>query len=286
MTGDELRRAVVADAQVVAWSAPYTEAARAAGARVHIKFNSGMGRLGVDERTALDLAARIAEGPSLLVGLMSHFATADDDDQSFFYSQLERFTALEARFRALYPDLIARSAYSAEILRSPRCHFDMWRAGIATYGLDPANRTPDTFGLRPAMRWTSYLAGDRIVEPGDSVGYGRRFIAAERTRIGIVPIGYADGVNRALTNRGEVLIAGRRCPITGTISMDQLTVRLPPDACRPGDEVVFIGESHSERILCEDMANTLGTINYEIVCDVSARTVRRYAGESPGDGRA
>jgi len=281
MTGDELLRAVRVDAQVVAWSEPYARAARAAGAKTHIKFNSGMGRLGVGEQAALDLAALVAEGPSQLVGLMSHFATADEDDQTFFFRQLERFTAMEAEFRRRYPDIVAHIANSAGILREPRCHFDMGRAGIATYGLDPSNRTPETFGLRPAMRWSSYLAGERIVEPGDSVGYGRRFIAEERTRIGLVPIGYADGVNRALTNRGEVLIAGRRCPIAGTISMDQLTVKLPWDACRPGDEVVFIGESGGDRILCEDMANLLGTINYEITCDVSPRTVRRYVNTSP-----
>jgi alanine racemase len=99
--------------------------------------------------------------------------------------------------------------------------------------------------------------------------------------VGIVPIGYADGVSRALTNRGEVLIAGRRCPISGTISMDQLTVRFPDDACRLGDEVVFIGESGGQRILCEEMAQLLGTINYEVVCDVGSRTVRRYVGAAP-----
>jgi alanine racemase len=280
-TGDELRSAVAADAQVVAWSAPFAEAARVAGARVHVKLNSGMSRLGVSEQATLDLAAVVSQGPSRLVGLMSHFATADEDDQTFFFGQLERFAAVEAECRRRYPGIVAHIANSAAILREPRAHFDMGRAGIAIYGLDPANRTPEQFGLRPAMRWSSYLAGERIVEPGDSVGYGRRFIAEQRTRIGIVPVGYADGVCRALTNRGVVAIAGRRCPIVGTISMDQLTVMLPWDACRPGDEVVLIGESGGERIFCEEMAHTLGTINYEIVCDVSPRTVRRYVGESP-----
>jgi alanine racemase len=176
--------------------------------------------------------------------------------------------------------VVRHTANSAATLREPRSHFDMVRTGIAVYGLDPANRDPDTFDLRPAMRWSSYLAGDRVVRPGHSVGYGRRFVAERPTRVGIVPIGYADGINRALTNRGEVLIAGRRCPISGAISMDQLTVRLPDDACRLGDEVVFIGESGGERILCEQVAQLLGTINYEVVCDVSPRTVRRYAGEA------
>ena len=122
--------------------------------------------------------------------------------------------------------------------------------------------------------------------PGESVGYGRRFVAERPARLAIVPIGYADGVTRALTNRGDVLIAGRRCRITGTISMDQLTVLLPDDpaAVRPGDEVVFIGRSGAERILAEDVARLLDTINYEVACDVAPRVVRRYV-EAPVDVR-
>jgi len=281
LTGAELARAVAADAQVVVWSAEFARAARAAEAAVHVKFNSGMGRLGVDEQQALDLAAVAAAGPSHLVGLMSHFATADEDDQTFFFEQLRRYAVMAAEFRRRYPHVLCHVANSAAALREPRAHFDMVRNGIAIYGLDPSNRDPDTYGLRPAMRWSSYLAGERIVQPGESVGYGRRFVAERPTRVGIVPIGYADGVNRALTNRGDVLIAGRRCRISGTISMDQLTVTLPADACRLGDEVVFIGTSGEDRILCEEMAQLLGTINYEIVCDVSARTVRRYTGVAP-----
>ena len=281
MTGDELARAVAIGAEVVAWSRPFARAARDAGATTHVKLNTGMNRLGVDEQTTLELAATIATGRGRVAGLMSHFATADEDDPTFFHEQLERFLEFEPVFKQRYPGSISHTANSAAILREPRAHRDMARAGIAIYGLDPANRTPDTFGLRPAMRWISYLAGERSVDPGESVGYGRRFIAAERTRIGIVPIGYADGVRRALGEGGEVLIAGRRCAITGTISMDQLTVTLPRDACAVGDEVVLVGESRDERILCEDMARALGTINYEIVCGVSSRTVRHYIGDSP-----
>ena len=280
MTGAELRRAVTAGAQVVTWSRAFTAEACRLAADIHIKFDSGMGRLGVDEQTALELGAEAAAGPSRLAGLMSHFATADEDDQTFFFGQLDRYAALAQEFRRRWPSVLRHTANSAATLREPRAHFDMVRTGIAIYGLDPANRDPETFALRPAMRWSSYLAGERVVQAGDSVGYGRRFIAERPTRIGIVPIGYADGVNRALTNRGDVLIAGRRCRITGTVSMDQLTVALPEDACAPGDEGVFIGESGAERILCEDMAATLGTINYEVVCDVSPRTVRRYVGEA------
>lgn len=283
MTGPELYCAVAAEAQVVAWSRGFAQAARKAGALVHVKFDSGMGRLGVNEEEALALAAIVAEGPSRLIGLMSHFATADWDDLEFFFVQLERFAAFAAVLRRRYPDLLCHIANSAATLREPRSHFDMVRCGIAVYGLDPCNRDPYALGLWPAMRWSSYLAGERMVQPGESVGYGRRFIAEEPTRIGIVPIGYGDGVCRALSNRGDVLIAGHRCRISGTMSMDQMTVRLPEKGCQLGDEVVLIGESGDQRILCEDIAHLLGTINYEVVSDVSPRTVRRYLGK-PWEG--
>ncbi len=173
------------------------------------------------------------------------------------------------------------------------------------YGLAPSNDDPFKDDLRPAMKLSSYVAGVRVVRPGQSVGYGRRFIADEPTRIGIVPIGYADGVRRALTDRGDVLVAGRRCRITGTVSMDQLTVRLPGDWGKPGDEVVFFGaagdggragieapngaggpgpradEPGVPRILCEEVARLLETINYEVACDVAPRVVRRYRGADP-----
>src|SRR5450759_4708663 len=174
-------------------------------------------------------------------------------------------------------------------LRGPRTHFGMIRTGIAMYGLAPSNDDPFKDDLRPAMKLCSYVAGVRVVAPGESVGYGRRFVADEPARIGIVPFGYADGVSRLLTNRGDVLVAGRRCRITGTISMDQLTVRLPDDLGKAGDEVVFFGAagdgvpgdpdgvwtgadspradgSGAPRILCEEVARLLETINYEVVC--------------------
>jgi len=275
LTGAEAARAAKAHAEVTVWSDEFLAEALRRRLRVHVKFNSGMGRLGVRETEAAALAA--AAGPSL-AGLMSHFATADADDPSFFEGQLARFTALAAQLKTRFPSLTAHTANSAATMREPAAHFDMVRTGIAIYGLSPFGDDPTPRGLRPALRLCSYVAGIREVVPGESVGYGRRFIADRPARLAIVPIGYADGIARALTNRGDVLIAGRRCRITGTISMDQLTVLLPddPQAVRPGDEVVFIGRSGAERILAEDVARLLDTINYEIACDVSPRVARRY----------
>jgi alanine racemase len=252
-----------------------------------------MGRLGVDEEETRVLCAGAADD-GLLVGLMSSFATSDDEeDTTFFEYQLGRFTALARELQAAHPSIVCHVANSAPTLREPRAHFDMVRTGIAIYGLAPSNDDPFKDDLRPAMRLTSYVAGVRVVALGESVGYGRRFIADSPTRIGIVPIGYADGINRLLTNRGDVLVAGRRCRITGTISMDQLTVRLPDEWGKPGDEVVFFGDSDrggagrgdesrasgAPRILCEEVAQRLQTINYEVVCSVGSRVVRRYRGE-------
>jgi len=266
-----------------------------------------MGRLGVTELEARVLCAGAAEA-GLLRGLMSHFATADEADTSFFDYQLGRFTALAGELKAIYPYLICHTANSAATLRGPRAHFDMVRTGIAMYGLAPANDDPFKHDLRPAMKLSSYVAGVRVVQPGDSVGYGRRFVADAPARIGIVPIGYADGICRKLTNAGDVLVAGRRCRITGTISMDQLTVLLHDDWGGAGDEVVFFGAagagaaadaptmrtapdappapaaphaSGTPRILCEEVARQLETINYEVVCDVAPRVVRRYHGAGP-----
>ena len=285
MTGAELERAAGACADVVVWSAPFLAAARRLGARVHVKFNSGMGRLGVTEKVTRLLCAGAAQD-GLLVGLMSHFATADDEaDTSFFEQQLDRFGALAGELTAVYPELLCHIANSAAVLRGPRTHFGMVRTGIALYGLAPSNVDPFKDELRPAMKLSSYVAGVRVVASGESVGYGRRFVADRPSRIGIVPIGYADGINRLLTNRGDVLVAGRRCRISGTISMDQLTVLLPDDLGKAGDEVVFFGAAGdapgAPRILCEEVARLLDTINYEVVCDVSPRVARRYRGAEP-----
>jgi alanine racemase len=282
LTGAELARAAAAHADIVVWSRRFVVEALRAGARMHVKFNSGMGRLGVHEEACEALAQEITSGGGILVGLMSHFATADELEGGFFLYQLDRFLALATRMKAAYPGLIAHTANSAATLRDPRARCDMVRCGIAIYGLSPWNADPSGDDLRPALRLSSYLAGVREIAPGDSVGYGRTFVADTQVRVGIVPIGYADGIARALSNQGEVLVAGRRCRIRGTISMDQLTIELPDDVGVPGDAVTFIGESGKERILAEDVAHLLGTINYEVACDLSPRVVRRYVGGHAG----
>jgi alanine racemase len=303
LTGSGLERAARAGAEVVAWSPEFVDEAIRLEVPVHVKLDTGMGRLGVMAHEARELAGRAHAG-GVLHGLMSHFATADEEDRGFLDLQLHRFSELARELKEQYPGLLCHTANSAATLREPRSHFDMVRTGIALYGLAPANDDPLRHGLRPAMKLMSYVAGVREMAPGDSVGYGRTYFCVEVTRVGIVPVGYADGVRRALGNRGEVLVAGRRCPIIGRISMDQMTVKLPDDWGEAGDEVVLFGPAgdgvaggssvawtspegprtdapETPRILCEETARMLGTINYEVACDVAPRVVRTYRGVSP-----
>lgn len=154
----------------------------------------------------------------------------------------------------------------------------MVRPGVAIYGMDPFGDDPDRHGLEPALALTSYAAEVKRAVPGESVGYGRRFIASLETDIATVPIGYADGWTRHLTNRSDVLIRGRRRPVAGTVSMDNITVSLGADRhdVERGDEVVLIGRQDDERILVEEVARQARTINYEITCGLTQRVPRVY----------
>ena len=154
----------------------------------------------------------------------------------------------------------------------------MVRCGIAIYGMDPFGADPARHGLEPALELRSYVAEVKRLEPGESIGYGRRFVAAEPTSIGTIPVGYGDGVRRALTNDCDVLVGGRRVPLVGTVSMDNITVDLGPEPPDPGAEAILIGAQGGERVLAEEWARRLGTINYEITCGISARVPREHHG--------
>lgn len=224
------------------------------GVRVHLKLDTGMGRWGLSE-----LAAPSRE----VVGLMSHFACADGDE-AFTRLQLARF--LEAT--APYPELPRHIANSAATLRLPDAHLDAVRCGIALYGISPFGGDPGDDGLRPALRWESEIALVKTLRPGESTGYGRRFVAAAPTRIGIVPVGYADGFRRAMSGT-EVLVAGHRATVVGTVSMDALAVALP-DGGSVGDPVTLVGDG----VLIEQHARVSGTIGYEIACGLVTRPPR------------
>jgi alanine racemase len=279
----ELEEALAEEAEVVVWSESYLEAVAAAGGgRVHVKLDSGMGRLGTRdaaEATRVALAAR--ETPGIrLTGLMTHFATADDlADNGFFAQQLAVFREWVRQLKAEQPDLVVHAANSAAMLRDADAQFDMVRCGIAIYGMDPFGRDPAARGLEPALELSSYVADVKHCKAGESAGYGRRFIAERDTWIAVLPIGYGDGWRRGLSNNADVLIAGRRHPVVGTVSMDNITVDLGLDmdaeALR-GERAILIGFQGSERITAEEVARRLDTINYEVTCGLTSRVPRTY----------
>jgi alanine racemase len=286
LTDGELDSALAAGSEVAAWHEEFRilAAARASAqgrpARIHVKFDSGMGRLGnSDPAATVALARACAEHPNLeLAGVWTHFATADEPDSEFFDEQLRRFSEVAAAVRADFPGVTVHAANSAAVFREPRAHFDMVRCGVAVYGLDPFQGDPAERGLSPAMSLRSYVADVKRLGPGDSVGYGQTWRAAAETKIGVLPIGYGDGLRRGLSNNAEVLAGCRRHPLVGTVSMDNVTIELGADTeVQPGDEAVLIGSQGEEAILAEEIATRLGTINYEVTCGISARVPRENA---------
>jgi alanine racemase len=288
ISADELPVALAAGAEVVAWNERFVTglAARAVAAgatrpvRVHVKLDSGMGRLGtrdVNEAFAVAEAVRLGAPVVELVGAMTHLATADGD-LDFVTAQLAVFAPFADELQRRVGRLRIHAANSAGTLRVPESHFDMVRCGIALYGCDPMNEDPDATGLEQAMELSSYVAAVKRAQPGDSIGYSRRFIAERPTWIATMPIGYADGVRRGLTNNGDVLISGRRYPLVGTVSMDNITADL--GAGKPevgvGAAAILIGRSGEERQTVEDIAHRLSTINHEVLCGISARVPRHY----------
>ena len=169
--------------------------------------------------------------------------------------QLDRFEAVAAAVKAEFPEVTVHAANSAAVFREPRSHFDMARCGVAVYGLDPFQGDPAERGLAPALSLRSYVADVKRFPAGESAGYGRSWRAPADTWVGVVPLGYGDGVRRALTNNAEVLVGGRRRPLVGTVSMDNLTIDLGPETdVEPGDEAVLIGRQGEEAILAEEVA--------------------------------
>jgi alanine racemase len=279
----ELRQALAAGGDVVVWSERgLKEVAAAGGGRVHVKLDSGMGRLGTRDPAQ---ASRVVEAALrtrgvTLVGLMTHFATADElTDDGFFAGQLAAFDAWARPLRERQPDLLVHAANSAAMLREPASQFDMVRCGIAIYGMDPFGRDPSERALEPALELSSYLADVKPCAAGESAGYGRRFVADRDTWIGVLPIGYGDGWRRGLSNNADVLIGGRRHPMVGTVSMDSVTVDLGPASAAAelcGARATLIGLQGAERITAEEVAQRLDTINYEITCGLTPRVPRVY----------
>ncbi|MEQ8834387.1 MAG: alanine racemase [Miltoncostaeaceae bacterium] len=286
LAGEGWREALDLDLDLTVWTAAGVGAAAAAGAhhpdppRVHLKLDTGMGRLGARPEDVPALAGAAAEERVRVVGLMTHFACADEtagENAGFMREQMIRFRATAADLGARFPEAVQHAANSAATLRDATTACGAVRCGIALYGCDPFHEDPVARGLRPAMRWVSRISQIKTVRSRESVGYGRRWRAARGAVVATVPVGYGDGYARALGGRAEALVGGRRVPVIGAVSMNQIALDLGPEGGgEVGDEVVLLGAQGDERITAEELARHRDSINYEIVCAVGPRLARVY----------
>jgi alanine racemase len=255
---------------------------RAAGevgrtARVHVKVDTGMGRLGLLPDQVLPFVRQAAALPNLaLEGIFTHFSVADEADKAYTREQLDRFQAvLQEAAQAGFTFSFVHASNSAAILSVPQARFNMVRLGIALYGMAPGADTPLPPGFRPALTFKTRVAQVKTLPPGSFVSYGNTYQTQGEERIAVIPVGYADGFRRAPAHWGFVLIRGQRAPIVGRVCMDQTMVNVTHiPGVRQGDEVVLIGRQGDQAIAVEEVAARLGTINYEVVSEILARVPR------------
>jgi alanine racemase len=272
---------VVSDREVAAALAR-AAAARGETVALHVKVDSGMGRVGVPPAEALDLCRAVASLPGArLAGVLTHFATADEPDIRFSREQLERFLTVVRQVREAFPvPPLFHAANSGAIAAMPEAYLDMVRPGLSSYGIPPG---PQGCGLplRPVMSLKARVTQIRDLPAGQPVGYGCTYTLTRPSRIAILPIGYADGYRRALSNQGEALVRGRRVPIRGRVSMDQLLIDLTdvPGAAL-GDEVVLLGSQGDDTITAWEIADRVRTIVDEVLVALTDRLPRVYTGAS------
>jgi alanine racemase len=253
-------------------------AARGGTARVHLKIDTGMERIGVHHYSAGELLEAAARSPHVEVeGIYTHFANADAEDLADTRRQLERFQDV-LRFyehRSL-PMPLRHAANSAALLRLRESHLDLVRPGILLYGIYPFPGAPRSVEVRPALSWKSRVVYFKVVEAGSPVSYGSTWQSDRRVRMVTVPVGYGDGYFRSLSNRAEVILRGRRQPQVGTICMDQMMVNIGWGTGYNGDDVVLIGEQDGVAVTVEELAAWAGTIPYEILTAINDRVPRIY----------
>jgi len=246
---------------------------------IHIKVDTGMGRFGLLPEEVVDFVQGLADFPNLhLEGLYTHFAAADEADKSYTRRQFGIFLDVLKRLEEAGVEVpIRHAANSAATLDLPETHLDMVRCGIAIYGLYPSAEVSRSVPLRPAMSLKSRVARLRTLPAGSCISYGCTYITSSPTRVALVPVGYGDGYHRLLSNRGQVLIRGRRAPILGRVCMDQLVVDVSDIAgVRLDDEVVVFGRQGEGEISAEEVAAWAETINYEVTTSVLPRVTRVY----------
>jgi len=244
---------------------------------VHVKVDTGMHRVGVwPPEEAPAFARRVQEAGLEVEGLFTHFARSEEDEVTT-KEQLDRFleTAGAVRSGGVSPRLLHAANSGATILH-PESHLDLVRPGIALYGIEPGPGVGAHLGLRPALTWRSQVSAVKRLAAGVATSYGHRYRLERDSWVATVPVGYADGYPRQLTNLGEVLIGGRRCRVAGTVTMDHVIVDCGDAEVRIGEEVVLIGSQGNERIEADALGRLFGTIGYEIVSRIGGRVPRRY----------
>lgn len=256
-------------------------------ARVHLKIDTGMERIGVHHYNARGLLEQSLRCVHCEIeGIYSHFASADAADLGYARQQLERFRDVLGFYaeRGLPPPL-RHMANSGAILQLPESHLDMVRPGILLYGVYPSSEVPRSLPVQPALRWTSRVVYFKVVRPGDPVSYHSTWRSEEPVRVVTLPVGYGDGYPRALSNRGEVLIRGRRYGVVGRVCMDQFVVNIGQESAYNADEVVLLGRQGEQTITAEELAERAGAIPYEILTAINTRVPRLYKqGDAPPRG--
>ncbi len=257
-------------------------AQRGKQARVHLKIDTGMERIGVHYYSAEALLETAVHATHCHVeGIYSHFANADAADLSYTHLQLNRFQAVLAFYdkRGFPSPPLRHIANSGGILQMPASHLDMVRPGILLYGVYPSHEVPRTVNVQPALSWKSRVVYFKVIQPGHPVSYGSTWQSDHMVRAVTVPVGYGDGYFRRMSGQAVVLINGKRYPVIGRICMDQIIVNIEWDSAYNGDEVILIGDAgNGVTISCEDLAQWAGTIPYEVLTNINTRISRVYVG--------
>lgn len=246
--------------------------------RVHLKIDTGMHRVGIAPEAAVEFALRAAAAGVEIEGVMTHLAVSEEPDNPFTEEQERRFEKVVAELAgAGIRPRYRHVANTGGLLGWPGTHLDLVRAGIGVYGIGPGPEAPGPpAGLRPALSWRSAVSLVKRVAAGEGISYGLTYRPERETTIATVPVGYADGYSRSLSNRGRVLIRGRRYPVAGTVTMDQLMVDCGDDPVEAWDEVVLVGRQGDDEISADEVAGWMETIPYEVICAISERVPREY----------
>jgi alanine racemase len=242
--------------------------------RMHVKIDTGMGRVGVAPSEAVAFITKVSSLPGIgLEGVFTHFAKAEDPHDSFTRDQFTKFQQVAAKANNIP---IKHSANSAAVLFHPETHLDMVRVGLMMYGLYPAGSSRRMINLRPALSFKSRVTYLKRIPAGSAVSYGCTYVAPRETTIATIPVGYADGFSRRLSNRGQVIVRGKRYTVVGRVTMDLIMVDVGDARVEVGDEVVLIGEQNGQAISADEVAGLEETIAYEVICGIGKRVPRIY----------